>query len=244
MKLKNKVAIITGGDRGIGKATAERFVKEGAKVVIANRNAENGSKFVAELVAQGYEAIYVQTDVSIEDSVANLFDVTVEKYGSVDIVCANAGIARADDANTTTNDWKKVIDINLNGVYTTNRFAILQMLKQENGGSIVNLASVHSIVANPYSSSYSASKGGVKMLTQALATQYARKKIRVNAVSPGYIATDMTNKLDSEVLEKLHPIGRLGTTEEVANAILFLASDEASFITGSSLVVDGGYSII
>lgn len=244
MRLKDKVAVITGGDRGIGRATALRFVQEGAKVVIANRKAESGQAFVEELIKEGHDALYVQTDVSIESSVENLFNKTVEKYGKVDIVCANAGIARADDATTPTEEWKQVIDINLNGVYTTNRYAILQMLKQENGGSIVNLASVHSIVANPYSSSYSASKGGVKMLTQSLATQYARKKIRVNAVSPGYIATDMTNQLDSEVIEKLHPIGRLGTTEEVANAILFLASDEASFITGSSLMVDGGYSIV
>ena len=242
--MENKVVIVTGGTNGIGKATVKRFAKEGAIVIIAGRSVERGSAIEKEIQDEGHKAYFIQTDVKDSSSIANLFEETVKRFNHVDVVVASAGIAQLEDYNTPVEEFKKVIDINLNAIYETNRLAIKQMLTQKNGGSIVNLGSIHSEVAQPMAISYSASKGGVRMMTKALGAAYAKSKIRINEVCPAYIKTDMTKELDQDALIALHPIGRLGEPEEVANVIYFLGSDESSFVTASSIYVDGGYTSV
>ena len=242
--MENKVVIVTGGTNGIGRATVKRVAQEGATVIIAGRSVERGSAIEKEIQDKGYKAYFIQTDVSDSGSIANLFEETLKRFNHVDVVVASAGIAQLEDYNTTVEEFKNVIDINLNAIYETNRLAIKQMLTQENGGSIINLGSIHSEVAQPMAISYSASKGGVRMMTKALGAAYAKNKIRINEVCPAYIKTDMTKELDQDALIALHPIGRLGEPEEVANVIYFLGSDESSFVTASSIYVDGGYTSV
>ncbi|KVG64591.1 short-chain dehydrogenase [Burkholderia pseudomultivorans] len=244
MRFENKVAIVTGGASGIGAATARAFAREGARVVIADL-ADNGAELAAELIDQGGHALYVQTDVTDSDDVQELIARTVQVYGRVDVMFANAGVAidnRIDSLDEAA--WKKTLDINLTGVYLCNKYAIQQMLKQ-GGGTIVNCGSIHSHVGKSGVTAYAAAKGGVKLLTQTLAIDYGQQNIRVNAVCPGYIDTPLLKNMSQDTkraLVALHPMGRLGRAEEVANAVLFLASDEASFVNGSSLLVDGGYT--
>lgn len=241
MNFNDKVALVTGGLSGIGKATVEKLLALKAKVIITDLGVE-GYDYVKELVAEGHDVVYHQANIVDEGEVTLAFEAGVKKYGQIDIVVANAGIAMKDSAQTSIEEWKDVIEVNLYGVYITNRLAIQQMLKQEQGGAIVNLGSIHSFVANPHSSSYAASKGGVKMLTESLGVMYAKDKIRINAVAPGYIKTAMTAGLDEKTMSALHPIGRMGKPEEIANVIAFLASDEASFIVATALLADGGYT--
>ncbi|WP_228545505.1 SDR family NAD(P)-dependent oxidoreductase [Burkholderia pseudomultivorans] len=244
MRFENKVAIVTGGASGIGAATARAFAREGARVVIADL-ADNGAELAAELIDQGGHALYVQTDVTDSDDVQELIARTVQVYGRVDVMFANAGVAvdnRIDSLDEAA--WKKTLDINLTGVYLCNKYAIKHMLKQ-GGGTIVNCGSIHSHVGKSGVTAYAAAKGGVKLLTQTLAIDYGQQNIRVNAVCPGYIDTPLLQNMSKDAkqaLVALHPMGRLGRAEEVANAVLFLASDEASFVNGSSLLVDGGYT--
>lgn len=244
MRFENNVAIVTGGASGIGAATARAFAREGARVVIADL-ADNGAELAAELIDQGGHALYVQTDVTDSDDVQELIARTVQVYGRVDVMFANAGVAidnRIDSLDEAA--WKKTLDINLTGVYLCNKYAIQHMLKQ-GGGIIVNCGSIHSHVGKSGVTAYAAAKGGVKLLTQTLAIDYGQQNIRVNAVCPGYIDTPLLKNMSQDAkqaLIALHPMGRLGRAEEVANAVLFLASDEASFVNGSSLLVDGGYT--
>ncbi|MBU9678205.1 glucose 1-dehydrogenase [Burkholderia multivorans] len=244
MRFENKVAIVTGGASGIGAATVRAFAREGARVVIADL-ADNGAELAAELIDQGGHALYVQTDVTDSDDVQELIARTVQVYGRVDVMFANAGVAvdnRIDSLDERA--WKKTLDINLTGVYLCNKYAIQHMLKQ-GGGTIVNCGSIHSHVGKSGVTAYAAAKGGVKLLTQTLAIDYGQQNIRVNAVCPGYIDTPLLKNISQDAkqaLVALHPMGRLGRPEEVANAVLFLASDEASFVNGSSLLVDGGYT--
>ncbi|MBC1552135.1 SDR family oxidoreductase [Listeria booriae] len=247
MRLKEKVAIITGGASGIGKATAVKFAEEGAKVVIADFS-EKGELVAKELREQNFEAHFVKTDVTNEAEIENMVKETVRVFGRLDVLFANAGIA--DDANIDAlsyEKWKRTIDINLNGVFLSNKYAIEQMLEQGDGGSIVNAGSIHSVAGKEGVTAYASAKGGVKLLTQTLGATYARKGIRVNAVGPGYIDTPLIEAAQGEArqsLINLHPMGRLGKPEEVANAVLFLASEEASFISGTILVIDGGYTAV
>ncbi|MFO1446228.1 SDR family oxidoreductase [Bacillus sp. Bva_UNVM-123] len=245
MRLHEKVAIITGGTFGIGESTALLFAKEGAKVVIAARNMEKGENVVNRIKEQGGEAIFVQTDVSNEEDVANLVRETVDTYGKLDILFANAGVGSMGDIHeTSVEDWNRMISIDLTGVFLCSKFAIPEMLRN-GGGSIINCASILGHVGQPSVSAYAAAKGGVVNMTRSAAVTYAHKGIRINAVCPGYIDTPMLKDLDEatkEHLISLHPIGRLGKPEEIANAVLFLASDESSFITGANLLVDGGYT--
>ena len=242
--MNGKVAIVTGGTSGIGKATVYRFAKEGMQVVFTGRSDNRGQAILNDLKKEGITVDFYRADVNNYDEIGSLFEYVINKYGEVNVVCAAAGIAKAETIDTDVKEWSKVIDTNLNAVYETNRLAIKQMLKQENGGAIVNLGSVHSFVATPQSSAYSASKGGIKLMTQSLAVRYAKDNIRINSVCPGYIETNMTKDLDQDYLKALHPIGRLGKPEEIANVINFLSGPEASFITGESIIVDGGYSMI
>lgn len=246
MSFTNKVVIITGGASGIGEATVEAFVKEGAKVVIADLS-QSGQELSDKLNAEGFKTAFFRIDVTDRQQNQVLIDFTVETFGDLDIVFANAGLG-ADNGRVAADlpfeSWDLTINVNLNGVFTLNKLAIEYWLSQDKTGVIINCGSIHSWVGKSGITGYAASKGAVKLLTQTLAIDYASKGIRVNAVSPGYIDTPLLKDMNAEMraeLVKLHPIGRLGRPEEVANAVLFLASDKASFINGISLLVDGGY---
>ena len=244
MRFKGKVAIVTGGASGIGEATVRAFLREGANVVIADY-ADHGQQLADELAGTHQQPIFIKTDVTKTNAVQELIARTVENYGRLDIMFANAGIAAdgpIDELDESA--WQKTIDINLTGVYLCDKYAIDQM-RSQGGGVIVNCGSIHSHVGKSGVTAYAAAKGGVKLLTQTLAIDYGTQNIRVNAVCPGYIDTPLLKDVPDDkkdALVALHPMGRLGRAEEVASAVLFLASDEASFITGSSLMVDGGYT--
>ncbi|GIO64665.1 MULTISPECIES: SDR family NAD(P)-dependent oxidoreductase [Paenibacillus] len=245
MKLSGKVAIITGGASGIGQATARLFAQEGAKVVVADRS-EAGQEVSDHLKEKGYNSIYVRVDVTKEEEVQSLVERTVKEYGKLDIMFANAGVANDEPADQLSLDkWQRTIDVNLTGVFLSDKHAVVQMLRQGTGGAIINSASIHGHAAKAGVTAYGSAKGGVVLLTQTLGIEYAKHGIRVNAVCPGYIDTPLLKALPPEAkqqLVELHPIGRLGTAEEVAKSVLFLASDDSSFVIGTSLMVDGGYT--
>lgn len=246
-RFQDKVVIVTGGAGGIGEATARLFAEEGAKVVIADYS-ERGKEVAREIDGIGLDSFFIQTDVTSEESVMQMVETTVGRYGRLDVLFANAGVA--SDGLTDQVDyevWQKTIEVNLSGVFLCNKHAIKQMLAQGDGGAIVNCGSVHSFVGKARVSAYASAKGGVHMLTRSSAAAYAAEGIRVNTVCPGYIETSLISGLPEEMLRYLqaqHPIGRLGTAEEVGRAVLFLASRDASYITGASLLVDGGYTAI
>lgn len=244
--LAKKTAIITGGASGIGEATARQMVQEGARVLIADLNSEAGEKLAQELNSGGdTKAVFFKVDVTQEDQVKAMVQKAKSEFGSLDIVFNNAGIGHTGEAHEyTIEDWNKVISINLTGVFLVAKHSIGVMLEQ-GSGSIVNCASILGNVGQAQTAAYSAAKGGVKNLTKTLALEYAEKGIRVNSVSPGYIDTPLLAQAPEELKQLLvsrHPIGRLGQPEEIAAAVIFLASDQASFITGSDLLVDGGYT--
>ncbi|MEC0241852.1 SDR family NAD(P)-dependent oxidoreductase [Paenibacillus dokdonensis] len=245
MKLSGKTAIITGGASGIGQATARLFAQEGANVVIADFS-EAGQEVANRLQDDGHRAIYVKVDVTEEKDIQALIERTVHTYGQVDIMFANAGVANDEPADQLSLEkWQRTLDVNLTGVFLSDKYALIQMLKQGTGGAIINTASIHGHAAKAGVTAYGSSKGGVVMLTQTLGIQYASRGIRVNAVCPGYIDTPLLKALPPEAKQKLvdlHPIGRLGSAEEVAKAVLFLASDDSTFVVGTSLMVDGGYT--
>ena len=243
--LENKVAIITGAGSGIGKAAALLFVKEGAKVVISDISEKNGNSVVEEIKMNGGEAFFVKADSSKPEDNQALVEQTLKQYGALDIAVNNAGIG--GPLNVTgdypIDGWQKVIDINLSGVFYGLRYQIPAML--ERGGSIINVASILGQAGTKSSPAYVAAKHGVVGLTKAAALEYADKKIRINSIGPGYIKTPLVmNSLDEGALNalvSLHPIGRLGESEEIAELILWLASSKASFVTGAYYPVDGGY---
>lgn len=244
----DKVAIITGAASGLGESAALSFAAEGAKVIVSDISNEQGQAVVDQIIGQGGEAFFIQTDVSNEEDVKNLFAQTVEQYGKVDVVFANAGISIKGDVDTLdSEDWQKVINVNMNGVFYCNKYAVQQFKKQGTGGAIVNNGSIHSFVVRDEMVAYTAAKGSVKTLTQAVGTTHLKEGIRCNAVCPGYINTPLLSGFTPEFKQKiadLHPIGRLGEAKEVSAAVLFLASDDASFISGTTLLVDGGYTAI
>ena len=243
--LEGKVAIITGAGSGIGKAAAELFAKEGAKVVVSDINEANGKSAVDEITKNGGEAFFIKADSSKPEDNEALVKQTVEKYGALDIAVNNAGIGGplAMTGEYPIDGWQKVIGINLSGVFYGLRYQIPAML--EKGGSIVNIASILGSAGTKLSPAYVAAKHGVLGLTKAAALEYADKNIRINSVGPGYIKTPLImNSLDKNALDALvglHPIGRLGESEEIAELILWLASPKSSFVTGSYYPADGGY---
>jgi NAD(P)-dependent dehydrogenase (short-subunit alcohol dehydrogenase family) len=243
--LDGKVAIITGAAKGIGESTALLFAEEGAKVTVSDVDVENGKKVVEAIKENGGEAIFVRSDASKAEDHEALVKKTVEAFGKLDIAVNNAGIGGplAKTAEYPLDGWEKVISLNLSGVFYGTRYQIAEMLKN-GSGSIVNIASILGQVGTANSPAYVAAKHGVVGLTKTAALEYATDGIRVNSVGPGYIKTPLLSVLDEETLEyvkSLHPMGRLGEANEVAELILWLASDRSSFVTGNYYAVDGGY---
>lgn len=244
--LENKVAIITGAGSGIGEATAKLFAGEKAKIVVSDIDEKNGKRVVSEIKESGGEAIFIKADASSPEENEGLVKKTVEKYGELHIAVNNAGIGGplSPTADYPVDGWNRVINLNLSGVFYGMKYQIPAMIKS-GGGSVVNIASILGAVGTQQSPAYVAAKHGVVGLTKATALEYARQNIRINSVGPAYIDTPLVrNALDEETiktLEGLHPIGRIGKSGEVAELILWLASDKSSFATGAYYPVDGGY---
>ncbi len=245
-RLKDQVAIITGGTSGIGEACVYLFAEEGAAVVLAGRSEERGKRIEAKILSSGGKALFVRADVSRAKDAKNLMDKTLEHFQKIDILVNNAGIGERNPVHQMEEaQWDRVLDINLKSIFLCSKYAIPAMQKQQKG-SIINMASILGLVGFPGSGAYNASKGGSRLLTRNMALDYAKDGIRVNTICPGFIKTPMVEKeLDPESLkaiEAMHPLGRLGRPEEVASAALFLASRESSFVTGTDIFVDGGYT--
>ncbi len=246
--LENKVAIVTGAGSGIGKAIAILYASEGAKVVVSDIDEKGGNESVSVIKSKGGEAFFIKADSSNSDDQKSMVKMAVKKYGGLHIACNNAGIGGdlAPIGEYPIDGWDKIISINLSGVFYGLHYQIPAMLKTGEGGSIVNMASILGMVGSKNSSGYVAAKHGVVGLTKTAALEYADKQIRVNAVGPGYIDTPLlSNTLDDDTIKSLaglHPIGRLGTAEEVAELVLWLSSSKSSFVTGSYYTIDGGYT--
>ena len=244
--LENKVAIITGAGSGIGKAISLLYANEGAKIVVSDISEKGGNETVSEIKAKGGEAIFVKADTSKVDDNRNVVDQAVKQFGGLHLAVNNAGIGGplSPTGEYPIDGWDKVIAINLSGVFYGLRYQIPAIL-ESGGGSIVNVASILGKVGAKSSPAYVAAKHGVIGLTEASALEYADKKIRINSIGPGYIHTPLlTNSLSDDAMKALvglHPIGRLGKAEEVAELALWLNSDKASFVTGAYYNVDGGY---
>ena len=247
-ELHGKVGIVTGGTSGIGRDAAILFAKAGAKVVVAGRREVEGKETIDLIRAAGGDCLFVKTDVSQAAEVLALVRKTVEKFGRLDIAFNNAGIEGnwIPIAEQSEEDWDRTIDINLKGVWLCLKYEIQQMLKQGGGGAIVNMASVAGLIGSAGAATYCASKHGVMGLTKSAALETARSGIRVNVVCPAVIETPMGERVWGEPEVKkfalgLHPIGRFGRPMEVAEAVVWMCSDRASFMTGQSLVLDGGF---
>jgi len=237
MKLENKIAIITGSSAGIGLAIAERFIKEGAKVVFSDINEIDVSQF-------GDNVIFKKCDVSKSNEVDELVSACLEKFGGLDIMVNNAGIGTlADITNLSDEEWHRVIDINLSGVFYGAR-AASKVMKQ--GGSIINMSSILGSVGFASAVAYCAAKGGVDQITKAGALDLSKKGIRINSIAPGFIKTNITKGLQedetySNFINSMTPMGRMGEVDDIAKAAVYLASDDSSYVTGLTLYVDGGY---
>lgn len=247
MRLKDKVAIITGAASGIGKATAKLFAEHGAKVVVADIDSEGSEQTVTEIHDEGNVAIFINTDVTIKRDTQNLVTQTVETFGKLDILFNNAGIAmRLPVAELPEEDWYRCLDVNLNGVFLCAKAAIPAMKKNGNG-VIINMSSIYGIVGADVRAAYVASKGAVTNLTRGMALDYAQDNIRVNCICPGFVETPLVSGVvrTPEEYQKLadkHPMRRLGQPIEIAYGALYLASDESGFVTGIALPIDGGYT--
>jgi NAD(P)-dependent dehydrogenase (short-subunit alcohol dehydrogenase family) len=260
--LNDKVAVITGGISGLGRASALRYAAEGARVVVADINAERGANAAAEMSSGGASIEFIQVDVTSKESQQALFDDVVSGYGQVDTVLAAAGVSSSGYIsgevseveaepeermfhNRTLEDWEKVMAVNVTGVMLTNQIAIKHMLANGNAGSIVNIASIAGRRPLPGASDYCVSKAAVIMLTQTVATEYSTSNIRVNAIGPGFIETPMTANIRQspewmETVMQMTPMQRMGQANEIASTALFLASDESSYFTGQTLFPNGG----
>lgn len=247
MRLENKVALISGGARGMGAVEARLFAREGAKVVIGDILEEEGRRTEAEISETGAECVFVRLDATSESDWQRAVATAVGRFGKLDILVNNAGILRgARVEDTTEESWDLVMDVNVKGVFLGTKHVIPE-IRKAGGGSIINISSVAGLVGNPFTSAYNASKGAVRLLTKSTAVQYAKDRIRANSVHPGVIETPMTQDVvNDESFRQFrlarNPIPRLGQPEDVAYGVLYLASDESSFVTGSDLVIDGGWT--
>lgn len=242
-RLQDKITVITGAARGIGRATAEKFAAEGATVIIADFDEKTGLATASEIAESGANVDFVKVDVSDEASVGNLFGMIEQNYGRVDVLVNNAGILMDSTLKKLDSEkFDKVISVNLKGVFMCSQ-AAAALMDPEKGGVILNASSVVAHTGNFGQTNYVATKSGVIGMTKVWARELGRKNIRVNAVAPGFIKTDMTEGIPDKVMDMMLqrvPLGRMGESTEVANAYLFLASDEASYITGATINVDGG----
>src|SRR5215208_7288398 len=242
-----KVSIITGGSSGIGRATAVALAKEGVKVAVAARRAKEGEETVRLVKEAGSEGIFMKTDVANEDDVRSLVDKTVKTYGRLDYAFNNAGTEETMTSlvDQTSDVFDQIMNVNVKGVWLCMKYEIPQMIRTE-GGAIVNMSSVAGVMGFPQMPIYVASKHAVLGLTKSAALEYAKSGIRINAVAPGGVETDMLERLGKdknqilETLKSMHPIGRIGDPEEIANAVVWLLSDKASFVLGHTLLLDGG----
>jgi NAD(P)-dependent dehydrogenase (short-subunit alcohol dehydrogenase family) len=249
--LKNKVAIVTGSGRGIGKGIATRFAEEDVIVVIATIEEEEGLQVEKELRGQGFEALFVQTDVASEESIRRLMEKTIQQLGRIDILVNNAGITLFKPLlESTLEDWETIINIDLRGAFLCSKYAIPHMI-QAGGGSIINISSNHSFATLPDTEIYAAAKGGINAMTRSMALSLGKHDIRVNAICPGFTDTphyrnwlqmqgDAT-KVEEEVL-KLHARGKISTPRDIGNLAVFLGSDESDKVTGETITIDGGLS--
>tara|TARA_B100000929_G_scaffold109283_1_gene86565 strand:+ start:3186 stop:3932 length:747 start_codon:yes stop_codon:yes gene_type:complete len=245
--LTNKVAIITGASQGIGKGMAETFSKAGAHVACVSRNKDNLKSVADSLIENGGAASFYTCDVSSLDAFQNTIKEIVENHGSVDILVNNAGVCKDKlIMRMSEDDWNKVININLNGAFNGIK-AVSQIMIKQRAGRIINISSIVGLIGNPGQANYAASKAGLIGLSKSAAKELAPRGITVNSIAPGYIATDMTNQITDQAKENLItkiPLGRIGSPSDIAASALFLASDEAGYITGQTLTVDGGMVMI
>jgi NAD(P)-dependent dehydrogenase (short-subunit alcohol dehydrogenase family) len=252
-RLKNKVAIVTGGGAGIGRATCELFAEEGAIVVIAERDEANGREVAKAIVAKGGRALFIQTDVGNEASIKAMAAAAEKEFGRVDILVNNAAVFVLKGIDATVEEWRQILDVNVVGLALCSKHCV-PIMKRGGGGSIVNLASISSVIAQPEMVTYNATKAAVANMTRCMAMDLANDNIRVNAVGPGTIWTQIVQRRTAELgMDRKaadadpdwggsHFIKRIAEPREIAYPILFLASDEASFVTGSLLMADGGYT--
>ena len=250
MRLEGRVALITGGARGMGAAEAKLFSREGAKVVIADILEDEGRQTEAEINETGGDAIFIKLDVSQQSDWDAAIERTVEQFGKLDVIVNNAGIASGFTIEeTTVEHWDQIMDVNAKGVFLGTKAAIAQMLSQDGGGSIINISSVSGMIGQKgVSAAYNASKGAVRIFTKSAAVQYASDGIRVNSIHPGGTVTPMTQQVwqgseiddDGFVLAPEIPLGRAAKPEEIAYGALYLASDDSSYVTGAELVIAGG----
>ncbi len=246
MSVENKVLVVTGGAQGIGFACGQRFARDGAHVVLADIDTEKGETAAEAIRSDGGDATFIPCDVGDKAQVQSLVEKTVEQHGRLDVMISNAAILHiADILDLEEEDFDRVVRVNLKGFFLTGQAAARQMVAQGGGGSIINMSSIQAVITLPNILTYSICKGGVKQLTVSMALALADKGIRVNAIGPGSIATDMVKQLmvDDAARRKLlsrTPLGRLGEPSEIASVAVFLASDEASYITGETIYVDGG----
>jgi len=245
-RLENKVAVITGAASGMGRATAELFAREGAAVLLADVSERGGEEAVERIASEGGRAAFVRTDVASSDAVKAMIDAALERFGALDVLFNNAGIAGESSrlAEQSEENWARVLGVNLTGVYLGMRHAIPAMVDR-GGGSIISTASVAGMVGWPGAAAYSASKAAVINLTRTAAIEYARWNIRVNCICPGVIHTPLLESIHGgsiedaeERLVRMQPMRRLGTPQDIANMALFLASDESAYVTGAAMVVE------
>lgn len=246
MRLENKRALITGGARGIGKGIVKRFLEEGAKVVVLDRQKEDLVETVEEYKNLNGDVEGLVCDLAEKEKIPTVAESAWERWGGIDILVNNAGIAsREPFTDISVSSWENILNINLNAIFMLSQSIVKKMIKQRSGGAIVNMGSKNGLAAGAQLTHYNVSKAGINLLTQSMAVELATCNIRVNAVAPGFIETPLDSKLkqkDEQLsLTERTPMKRLGRVAEVANAVLFLASDEASYITGTTLVVDGGH---